>query len=202
MKSAPLQRAAGQLWMKRTRPCALAPLILMTDPTVHSDPIAAAENMPVGSAIIYRHFGAENRHEITEKLRQKTFERKQQLLIGNDPELAIEVGADGVHFTRDANLTAPTIWRNRCPEWTITMAGLKGDYTAYLRDLSVLDALFVSSIFESSSPSAGMPIGAERLQGICRELAAPIIALGGVTPKRASELTDSGVAGLSGRFIR
>jgi len=53
-----------------------------------------------------------------------TFKRQQQFLIGDDPQLAIEVGADGVHFRRDANVSAPTLWRQRCPDWLISMAGI------------------------------------------------------------------------------
>jgi len=135
----------------------LSPLVLMTDPKRMTDVVKAAKNMPRGAAIIYRHFGSAHRFVDAEALRQVTFERDQQFLIGADPELAIEVGADGVHFRRDAELDAPILWRQRCPEWLISMAGLKqGDYNG---DISVLDALFVSAVFKSRSPSAGEPIG-------------------------------------------
>ena len=177
-------RTAGAIGVERGPNCRLSPLALMTDPSVHQDVLVAARSMPKGAAILYRHFGADDRQEIAVKLRQITFARGQQLLIGNDPELAINCGADGVHFTRDAALTAPMLWRARCPDWLITMAGIKenasdgvsgeGDYIDYGGDLSVLDALMVSPIFASDSPSAGQPIGVKRLLSIAAVLGAPI----------------------------
>lgn len=177
----------------------------MTDPSVHQDVVAAARTMPRGAAIIYRHFGAENHEEVAAHLRQVTFASGQQLLIGNDPELAIGCGADGVHFTRDAALTAPTLWRARCPDWLISMAGIKdiggeGDYIDYGGDLSVLDGLMVSSVFASDSSSAGRPIGVKRLLSIAAVLGAPIYALGGVNEHTAEALDGCGLSGIAGRF--
>jgi len=124
-----------------------------------------------------------------------TFERRQQFLIGNDPDLAIKVGADGVHFRRDSALTAPTLWRRRCPDWLITMAGVKnGDYSG---DLSVLDGLLVSSIFESQSPSAGEPIGIGALKTQVQALPVPVFALGGINAGTAKRLIGTGAAGLA-----
>lgn len=190
--------------MERGRTCRLSPLVLMTDPDVHRDVIDAAENMPKGAAIIYRHFGQARREDIAAQLRQVTFAREQQFLIGNDPELAIRCGADGVHFTRDAALIAPTLWRARCPEWLISMAGIKGEdnesYIDYGGDLSVLDGLMVSPIFASESPSAGKPIGLKKLLSITAVLGAPIYALGGVNEATAATLEGYGLSGLAGRF--
>ena len=164
--------------------------------------------MPKGAAIIYRHFGADDREGIAQELRQITFAHGQQLLIGNDPELAINCGADGVHFTRDEMLAGPTLWRGRCPDWLISMAGIKGEdgalgvegYIDYSGDLSVLDGLMVSSVFASESESAGPPIGLQSLLPITAVLGAPIYALGGVNARTAEALTGMGLSGLAGRF--
>ncbi len=201
-----LLRAAALIYNERAKPSRLSPLILMTDPSAHGDVLASARAMPKSSAIIYRHFGAGNRAEIAHNLRQETFARGQQLLIGNDPELAVECGADGVHFKRDAAVSAPTLWRARCPDWLITMAGIKGtegeggDYIDYSGDLSVLDGLMVSSVFASTSESAGKPIGLKKLLNITAVLGAPIVALGGVNDQTAEALEGYGLSGLAGRF--
>ena len=174
----------------------ISPLIFMTDPSRVPDIIEAAEKLPRGAAIIYRHFGSAHRFVDAEALRQVTFKRGQQLLIGADPELAIEVGADGVHFRRDAKLEALKLWRQRCPDWIISMAGIKsGEYKG---DLSILDGLLVSSVFPSQSPSAGEPMGVEKFSEIARTLPVPIFALGGVNTKTAPKLLGSGAAGIAG----
>lgn len=203
-----LVRAAAEISATRSRKCRLSPLVLMSDPIVHKDVLAAARAMPRGAAIIYRHFGEAQREDIVHRLRQETFARDQQFLVGNDPGLAIKCGADGVHFTRDEALIEPTVWRARCPDWLISIAGIKdtdseggdGDYIDYGGDLSVLDGLMISSVFASSSPSAGKPIGLKRLLGITAVLGAPIYALGGVNEQTAEALNGYGLSGLAGRF--
>ena len=169
----------------------------MTDPQRVADPVKAAQNLPQGAAIIYRHYGANDALHTAQRLRQVTFEREQQFLIGHDPKLALRTGADGVHFRRDERLVAPSLWRTRCPDWIISMAGLKTEQI-YSGDLSVLDGLFISSVFYSKSPSAGNPIGIEALQNICKDLNVPVFALGGVNNRTAPNLIGSGVAGLAG----
>ena len=168
----------------------------MTDPERVSNIISAAKKLPPGAAIIYRHFGSAHRFVDAESLRQVTFEYGQQFLIGADAELAIEMGADGVHFRRDTELTAPTLWRKRCPDWIISMAGLKsGNYKS---DLSVLDGLLVSSVFPSKSPSAGASIGVESFKEKVKSLPVPVFALGGVNKETAPKLLGSGAAGIAG----
>ncbi len=187
---------ATKLYSARPAKSRLSPLIFMTDPERVPDVVAAALKLPRGTAIIYRHFGSAHRFVDAEALRHVTFERGQQLLIGADPELAIEVGADGVHFRRDAKVELPTLWRQRCPDWLISMAGIKsGDYAG---DLSVLDGLLISSIFPSQSLSAGQPIGVQNFANKVASLAAPIFALGGIHKDTAPKLIGSGAAGIAG----
>ncbi len=168
----------------------------MADPARIADVLSAAQALLEGATLIYRHFGKEGRAAEAKALRHITFERRQQFLIGNDPDLAIEVGADGVHFRRDAAVRDPALWRTRCPDWLITMAGIKaGDYRG---GLDVLDGLFVSPVFDSQSPSAGDPIGLKRFSNSVKTLKAPVFALGGITAANAHELAGSGAAGLAG----
>lgn len=194
-----MAQVASQLFRARTKPCRLSPLILMTDPKRLPDPIPAVQSLPKGSAVIYRHFGYANAKETAKALRQETFKRDQQLLIGDDPDLATQVGADGVHFKRDRHLTAPTLWRQLCPDWIISMAGIK--HSEYSGDLNKLDALLVSSIFASGSPSAGAPIGIEglkRQRDTLKNYKPGIFALGGINGKTAPDLIGTGAAGLAG----
>ena len=190
-KESVLTRIAGEL--RASGPdCRLAPLIFMTDPSRVDDPVAIAQRLPEGCAIIYRHFG---KPEQAQALRHVTRQKQQQLLTGNDPELAEQIGAEGVHFSRDPELHEAIVWRRKYPNWIITMAGLKTG--AYLSPLDSLDALFVSSIFPSSSASAGAPIGIEALTRRAARLPVPLIALGGITAGTAPQLIGTGIAGLA-----
>lgn len=164
----------------------------MTDPARMENPVEVVRRLPKGCAVIYRHFG-DPKH--AEALRKLTAKQDRQFLIGNDPELAQDIGADGVHFARDATLSGPIGWRARRPEWIITMAGLKAG--AYLAPLGSLDALIVSSVYPSRSPSAGTPIGTAVLRERAARLPVPIFALGGVDAGTAPQLIGTGAAGLA-----
>ncbi len=186
-----LARVAAEL-RENSAACRLSPLVFMTDPARVADPVSIARRLPEGCAIIYRHFG-DPKHAKT--LREITRTRHQQLLIGNDPNLAEAIDADGVHFPRDADLAGPITWRAKHPDWIITMAGLKtGEYHAPLHSL---DALILSSVFPSRSPSAGEPIGVTALKSRAARLPVPIIALGGIDAGTAPILRGTGVTGLA-----
>lgn len=195
-----MAQVATKLYEARRKPCHLSPFVFMTDPSRVPDVIKAAKAQPKGAAIIYRHFGKADKADEAQALRQTTFAKHQQLLIGNDPELAISIGADGVHFKRDPQLKAPMLWRQRCPNWIISMAGIKqGEYQG---DLSTLDALLISSVFKSQSPSAGVPIGIEKFKALANSLRVPVYALGGVNETTASKLLGTIAAGLAGIGFR
>ena len=168
----------------------------MTDPKRIPDVREAAAQLPRRAAIIYRHFGSKDKLEDAKYLRQITFEREQQFLIGADPELAIKVGADGVHFRRDAKVSGPALWRQRCPHWLISMAGIKSG--TYEGELSVLDGLLISSVFPSQSSSAGEPIGLSAFEQKVQSLPLAVFALGGINKKTAPKLLGSGAAGIAG----
>ena len=187
---------ATKLYEARAERCRVAPLIFMSDPEAMADLINIIQNLPRHTTIIYRHFGKKNHLEEALILRQATFEKDQQLLIGADPALAIKVGADGVHFKRDKALRLPMLWKERCPEWVITMAGIKsGNYEG---NLAVLDGLIISSVFPSKSPSAGTPIGVQALTSKIKTTPCPIFALGGINEDTAPHLIGSGAYGLAG----
>jgi len=76
------------------------------------------------------------------------------------------------------------------------MAGIKqGEYQG---DLSTLDALLISSVFKSQSPSAGVPIGIEKFKALAKTLPVSVYALGGMNELTAPELIGSYAAGLAG----
>jgi len=183
----------------------LAPLVFMTDPARMADPIRAVTRLPEcginGLTVIYRHFGRGCPETIADQLRQITFSRGYQLLIGNDPALALKCGADGVHFRRNTDFSIARTWRRRCPEWSLSIAGMKDDSymqdKAYISGLKIFDAVFISSVFASQSPSAGPPIGIKVFSDLCHTWPVPVFALGGVTAQTAPRLRGSGTAGLA-----
>jgi thiamine-phosphate pyrophosphorylase len=63
--------------------------------------------------------------------------------------------------------------------------------------LSGCDAVLVSAVFDSRSPSAGRPLGPLRFAALARRAKLPVYALGGVNARTARRLLGSGAAGVA-----
>lgn len=190
-KSTSLWQSAQKLRHMAASVSALSPFVFMSDPARTENIVDIARKLPKGAALMYRHFGADNKYKTARDLRSID---GLQLLIGNDPELAARVNADGVHMARATAQNEITYIRQSHPNWVITQAAPKdGSLPVNL----ALDALIVSAIFPSKSPSAGHPIGTDALGKIIQTTHIPIIALGGITARSASLLMGSGAAGLA-----
>lgn len=180
------RRAAG-----RNPP--LPPLLFFTDPERTPDIEAAARRLPRGAAIVYRAFGAPDAHARAAGLVRIARARGLKLLIGADFELAAAVGADGVHLPERLAGRATRIRRKG---WIVTAAAHSP--LAARRALGAgADAVVVSAIFPSRSPSAGRPIGPLRLAQLARTAGGPVYALGGINNETARRLLPAGLVGLA-----
>ena len=198
--AARLGRAARQRKAASRRLQALPHLWLLTDPERTADPIAAAAGLPRGAAVVYRAFGAADRWATARALRRLTRERGLKLLIGADWRLAAAAGADGVHLPERLMGQAPRLRRYR-PNWLISAAAHdRAAITAAGR--MGLDAILVSAVFPSDSPSAGRPLGPVRFAALAARTGVPVIALGGVNETTAPRLLSSRAAGLAGVGFR
>ena len=171
------------------------PLIYLTDPARNNDPSKTIVNLPAGSAVIYRHFGAENRIDYAWKLRTITTLKKCRLLIANDPELAMSVNADGVHWPERFAGNAK-YWRQRFSFMTGSAHSRTALHTISMR---YVDAALLSTVFPSSSPSASEPIGALKFRTIAHSAPLATYALGGVLAENVLTIADAGgIAAISG----
>jgi thiamine-phosphate pyrophosphorylase len=60
-----------------------------------------------------------------------------------------------------------------------------------------VDAIVLSPVFPSASPSAGRPIGVRRFAALVRAAGAPCYALGGVNERTVRALSASGAIGVA-----
>lgn len=173
----------------------LPPLFFVTDPVRTPDPCAVAAGLPRGCGVIYRAFGAADASEVARRLGDIARERRLVLLIGLDGELAEVVGAHGVHLPERALGDARDLRRRR-PEWILTGAAHGADGLAAGKALE-LDAMLLSPVFASGSPSAGEALGLKRFSELVKGAGLPVYALGGVNAETASGLIGSGAAGFA-----
>jgi thiamine-phosphate pyrophosphorylase len=166
-------------------PAGVPPVFFLTDPDRTPDPARIARQLPPGWGVIYRHFGAANAPSIAADLANICHARDLRLLISSDPELAHNVGADGVHWPF-ARLAQSRRWKDRFALMTAS-AHAPADLRALIG--FPIDAALVSTIFPSASSSAGAPIGALRLRQLVRSAPCPVFALGGVTSDNAIRIS-------------
>lgn len=150
--------------------------------------------LPRGCGVIYRAFGAADALEVACRLGEIARERGLVLLIGLDPGLAEIAGAHGVHLPERALGDGPALRRRR-PDWILTGAAHGAEGLAAGR-ASGVDAMLLSPVFPSRSPSAGEALGLERFSDLVKGVGLPVYALGGVNAETAPGLVGSGAAGI------
>jgi thiamine-phosphate pyrophosphorylase len=190
-----LSRTAARLrpWLVRGKP--LPSLLFFTDPARTPDPEGVAERLPVGAAVVFRAFGAPDAAARGARLREITRRRGLVLLVGADADLAREIAADGVHLPERLAGQAPEL-RTAHPDWLITAAA-HDEAAARAGAEAGVDALVVSPVFPSRSPSAGAPLGVEGLKRIVDGVETPVYALGGVQAGTVERLLETGIVGIA-----
>lgn len=183
MAAARLNREAGHP--------AIPSLYFFTDPVRTPDPVAIARRLPAGAAVVYRHFGAVERHWTARRLARLCRTRGLILLIGADPELARRVGAAGVHWPERLLPEA------RGGEFALVTAAAHTTEAVAAANRVGVDACILGPIFETSSVSGNAPLGLARAERIARAAGLPIIALGGIGAANVRALFGRGFAGLA-----
>jgi thiamine-phosphate pyrophosphorylase len=145
--------------------------------------------------VIYRAFGDPQAVRKGRRLMRLAHRRGLLVLVGADPSLAARIGADGVHLPERGAMSAPGVKRAR-PTWVVTAAAHSKAAIIRARRCDA-DAVFVSPVFPSASPSAGRALGALRFAALARGAGMPVYALGGVSARTVGRLTHSGVAGVA-----
>jgi thiamine-phosphate pyrophosphorylase len=173
----------------------LPPLFFVTDPARTPDPVTIAERLPRGCGVIYRAFGATGALVTARRLAGVAEDCGLTLLIGLDAVLAEEAGAHGVHLPERFRSAAPAL-RRRHPDWILTGAAHSHAAVAAAAQAG-FDAVLLSPVFPSRSPSAGEPLGLEAFSRMVRGAGLPVYALGGVNTQNVETLHGSGASGIA-----
>lgn len=190
-----LSRTAAAFPPRTARGRLLPNLLFFTDPARVADPEGVAGRLPPGSGIVFRAFGAKDAVEQGHRLRAIADARGLILLAGADPELAKMIGADGLHMPQRLVGEVSRL-RARHSDDLVTVAA--HDLAAVqAAEKAGADAVIVSPIFPSNSPSAGRPLGVEGLKALVAATPLPVYALGGVRADTVGQLAGSGVFGIA-----
>jgi thiamine-phosphate pyrophosphorylase len=188
-------RWARTLRPARVRGKALPRLFFFTDPARTPDPEAVIRRLPRGAGVIYRAFGDPDAVPKGRRLVSAARRRGLLILAGADAGLAARIGADGVHLPERTAISARGVKHAR-PGWIVTAAAHSEAAIVRARRAGA-DAVFVSPVFASASPSAGRPLGALRFAVLALRARLPVFALGGLNADTARRLTQTRPAGVA-----
>ena len=168
----------------------------MTDPDRTPEPWTQAARLPAGAGVIFRGFGLTGAEAAGRRLAGVCRAQGLRFLVGADAELAEALDADGLHLPERSLRDGPR-HRRRHPDWLMTGAAHSLE-ALELATYSALDAALISPVFDSTSSSAGEPLGVARFSDWVAGAGISVYALGGVTVETAPRLIDSGACGVAG----
>lgn len=170
-------------------------LILMTDSHRLPDPGPAAERLPAGALVIFRHYDDAARADKLRSLVRLCRRRRLGLLVAGDRRLALACGADGVHLPEA--LVPRGRLRRRKRGWFVTAAAHS---EAALRRAAGagVDAVLLAPVFATASHPGAPALGPLRFARLVRRSPVPVYALGGVNQTTARRLAGSGAVGIAG----
>ncbi len=165
---------------------------MMTDDRA-ADWAGAARRLPHGSVVVVRARDPAERRRLAEQL-----DGLARLLIADDPVLAADIGAAGLHLP-EARMREALHWRARFPDWIITSSAHS---LRALMGAQHLDAVFLSPVFATLSHQLAQPLTAVRAAFIAAQAPVPVYALGGINARNTVLLAPafSGIAGI-GLFL-
>lgn len=134
--------------------------------------------------------------KIAQKALVQTRIHDAKLLLNGSPELAADIGADGVHL----GIHSCQIPAARSILGERSLIGYSAHSTQDAESAADQGADFItfSPIYHTASKSQyGQPQGLQALANICKRSPIPVYALGGITSTRVSEVLNAGAYGVA-----
>ena len=155
----------------------------MTDERMGDALWSSLAALPKGSGVVFRHYDAADRKALFKAVQRIAKARRLVLVVAGPARLAKAWHVDGSHgrsaHRPQALRTAPV--HNHRERVAAERAGA--------------DLLFVSPVFATRSHAGAKGMGRVRFGLLLRGAKVPVIALGGMTKRRAKSLTGLGVYG-------
>ncbi|MCS6889240.1 MAG: thiamine phosphate synthase [Chloroflexus sp.] len=162
--------------------------------------LAVIEAAIAGGATVvqYREKAASTRQMIAEAqaLRELTRRAGVPLIVNDRLDVALAIDADGVHVGQD-DMPAALARRLIGPDKILGVSAANlAEAMQAAQDGA--DYLGVGPIFATpTKPDAAPPIGMEGLRAICRQVALPIVAIGGINAANAVDAIRAGAHGVA-----
>ncbi|MEK4068510.1 thiamine phosphate synthase [Peribacillus sp. FSL R5-0717] len=132
-------------------------------------------------------------YEKASALKQLLNELSIPLIINDRVDIALAVGADGIHIGQD-DLPLPVV-KKMVPEDMIVGVSVSSLEEALEAERNGADYIGVGSVFPTKTKQDATLMALEDLGEICRGVSIPAVAIGGITADNISALSDSGLSG-------
>jgi len=140
--------------------------------------------------------GARELLAMARTLRESTASRGARLFVNDRADVALAVGAAGVHRT-GASLPISSL-RAISPPGFLIGASVHSLADASAAEAEGADFLFFGPVYDTPSKRRyGPPQGLAVLERVAAAVRLPVFAIGGVTPARVGELRRSGAFGVA-----
>jgi thiamine-phosphate pyrophosphorylase len=118
-----------------------------------------------------------------------------RVIVNDRLDVALACRADGVHLRGDS--IPPEAARSIAPEGFLIGRSVHQEDEA--KAMAGVDYLIAGTVFPTASkPGLTAWLGVESLERICRSVAVPVLAIGGVTAERLPSVAAAGAAGIAG----
>lgn len=172
--------------------------LVMTDPLVGYAKCAEAA-VKAGVRIVQLRMKKASREEILRQgreVRSVTAGTDTLFIVNDDPEIALELGADGVHVGQDD--VSPREIRKRFPE-----IGIIGLSTHNLKQVEKareekIDYIGVGPVYATSTKEIPDPtLGLDKMRAMIELSPCPAVAIGGINCQNARDVVGAGAKNIS-----
>lgn len=176
-------------------------LYLITDRAATPRPIATVveECLEAGLRAVQlreKDLGVVELLDLSRVLRVATDRHSARLIVNDRADVALAAGADGVQRTH-ASLPIAAL-RHACGRQMLLGASVHGAEEAVAAEAEGADFVVFGPVYDTPSKRAyGPPQGLAALARAAGSLRAPVIAVGGITPERVSEVLAHGAQGVA-----
>jgi thiamine-phosphate pyrophosphorylase len=130
------------------------------------------------------------------ELRAITREKGAIFIINDRLDIALAVGADGVHLGQD-DLPVDAVRGITPPEMIL---GVSVENARQAREAQAMGASYLGAgaVFATATKAdAGEPIGLQAIADICREVDIPVVGIGGINVHNTGQVIKAGAAGVA-----
>ena len=122
--------------------------------------------------------------------------RATQILVNDRLDVVLACGADGVHL--GGHSVPAAVARKWIPKPRRVGVSCHSLEEAQSAQEAAADYILLGPIFQPFSKTSSLPpLGLEGLRKVCREIQIPVLALGGISPRRILPCREAGARGVA-----